>query len=268
MDNPQPALQKPSAWRRMPKWLRKVITYVIAIVILLLGWYLTALAVDSPALPTPLETIPEFIRYIGDLAPAFLVSLYRIVIAMLIAAAIGIPLGLFLGCSRKVDALVAPLIYLIYPIPKIVLLPVLFVLMGLGDTPKIALIALTVFFQVLVSVRDAAKLVPVDALLSVRSLGGSRWDLYRHVVIPAVVPELFTTLRVGSGIAIAVLFLAEAIAGSTGLGYFIVNAWSMINYPRMFAGIIAMAILGVLIYEVLELIESRLTRWRRAGRRS
>ena len=160
------------------------------------------------------------------------------------------------------DTLFAPVLYLLYPIPKVVLLPILLVLLGLADAPKIVLISLTVFFQVLVAVRDAVRSVPEGALLSIRALGGGLLDEYRHVTIPATMPAVFTSLRIGVGTAIAVLFIAEAMAGSTGLGYFIMQSWSMVNYPRMFAGIIAMALLGVVLYAIFDLLERRLTRWR------
>ena len=127
-----------------------------------------------------------------------------------------------------------------WPASKVVLLPVLIVLLGLADAPKIVLIAITVFFQVLVTVRDASKSVPEQSILSMRSLGASRLDIYRHAIVPATLPELFTALRISSGTAVAILFFAEGIAGSTGLGYFIVNAWALLAYPKMFAGIIAM----------------------------
>lgn len=245
--------------------LRKIAGYAGALAIVLLGWHVTAVLLGSPALPTPIETLAVLGRYIGAIAPAFWVSLYRILAGLAIGTIPAVPIGLVLGRSRHVDAVFAPVLYLLYPIPKIVLLPVLLVLLGLADAPKIALIAITVFFQVLVSVRDAAKLVPDDAVTSVRSLGAGRLDVYRHVVVPAVLPELFTALRIGSGTAVAVLFLAESFAGSTGLGYFIVDAWGMIDYPRMFAGIVAMAVLGVVLYAAFDVAENRLTRWRRAG---
>ena len=88
--------------------------------------------------------------------------------------------------------------------------------------------------------------------------------MWRYVVLPATLPELFTTLRVSCAVAIAVLFFSESIAGSTGLGYFIMESWAMVNYPRMFAGIIALGALGVLIYELFDLLERRSTRWRRS----
>ncbi len=120
------------------------------------------------------------------------------------------------------------------------------------------------FFQILVTSRDAARAIPPASVLSVRSLGAGRMQVFRHVVVPAALPEIFTALRIGTGTAIAVLFLAESVAGTSGLGYYIVDAWGRIDYNAMFAGILAMAILGVVLYEVLDALESRLCRWTRA----
>ncbi len=242
--------------------LKHVLCMVFGIVFVLAGWHITAVLLNTPALPTPAQTVPILLKFLPDLAPGFLVSLYRVVIALAIGTVLGLPVGLLLGRSPRVDALFAPVLYILYPLPKIVLLPILLVLLGLADAPKIALIALTVFFQVVVVMRDAAKAIPEQTVSSVRSLGGGRLDVLRHVVLPATLPELFTTLRVSSAIAIAVLFFAEAIAGSTGIGYFIMNSWAMVNYPRMFAGIIALAVLGVLIYELFDVLERRATKWR------
>lgn len=243
--------------------LKRLGCYLFAIVFVLAGWEITALLLQTPALPTPGQTVPVFIQYAGDMWPDFKISLGRLIISLIIGTVIALPIGLGLGRSKRADALFAPVLYILYPLPKIVLLPILLVLLGLGGAPKIALISLTIFFQVIVVMRDAAKAIPEQTILSVRSLGGSKASLWRHVIIPATLPELFTTLRVSSAVAIAVLFFAEAIAGSTGIGYFIMASWAMVNYPRMFAGIIALALLGVLIYEVFDIIERRATRWRR-----
>lgn len=243
-------------------FVRKLAGYLFAIVFILAGWQVTSLIVDNAVLPGPFDAIPMVGTYFGDLWPAFLVSLYRVVAAMLIGTVLAIPLGLMCGRSPRVDAVFAPVLYFLYPLPKVVLLPVLVVLMGLADAPKITLIALTIFFQVLVTVRDAAQGVPEESVMSMRSLGAGCFDIYRHVIVPATLPELFTALRISSGTAVAILFFAESLAGSTGLGYFIVDAWALLAYPKMFAGIIAMALLGVVLYEVFDVAERRLTRWR------
>lgn len=233
--------------------------YAFAIAFVLAGWEITALLLNTPALPTPQETVPVFAQYAAALWPDFRISLGRIVAGLAIGTVFAVPIGLALGRSPRADAFFAPVLYILYPIPKIVLLPILLVLLGLGGAPKIALVALTIFFQVVMVMRDAAKGIPEPMVLSVQSLGGSRWDIWRHVVIPSTLPQLFTSLRVSSAVAIAVLFFAEAIAGSTGIGYFIMQSWSMVSYPRMFAGIIALAILGVAIYELFDVLERRLS---------
>lgn len=250
----------------MTTFVKRVLCYVFAICFVLLAWELGALALHTPAFPTLQETIPVFCAFAPSMVADFLISLHRVGFSLVVGTLLGLPLGLLLGRCPRVDALFAPVLYILYPLPKIVILPILLVLLGLGGTPKIALITLTVFFQVVMVMRDSARGIPEPLVASVRSLGGSRWDVWRHVVIPSTLPELFTTLRVSVAIAIAVLFFSESIAGSTGLGYFIMNSWAMVNYPRMFAGIIALALLGVAIYLFFDVCERRLTRWRKAGR--
>lgn len=242
--------------------LRKVGGYLFAVAFIVAGWWLTALALNSPALPTPAETVAVLADNAAVLVPYFWVSAYRVVVSLVIGTVLAVPIAHICARSRTLDTLFAPVLYLLYPIPKVVLLPILLVLLGLADAPKIVLISLTVFFQVLVAVRDAVRAVPESAIWSIRALGGGVLDEYRHVAIPATMPAVFTSLRIGVGTAIAVLFIAEAMAGSTGLGYFIMQSWSMVNYPRMFAGIIAMALLGVVLYAVFDVVERRLTRWR------
>jgi NitT/TauT family transport system permease protein len=250
----------------MTGWARKLLGYLGALAVLLLAWAGLSAVIGSPALPGPIIAIMTFVQQWAEIWPQILISGARVIVAMVIGTALAVPLGLWLGRSPRADAMAAPMIFLLYPIPKVVFLPVLLVLLGLGNTPKIALIALIVFFQILVTARDAAKAVPEGSIVSVRSLGASRFDVYRHVVVPASLPDIFTALRIGTGTAIAVLFLAESIAGTNGLGYYIVDAWGQIDYPAMFAGIIAMALLGVVLYEALDALETWATRWRTAGR--
>jgi NitT/TauT family transport system permease protein len=246
--------------------LRKAFGYGAAVVVLLGGWHLASMALGSPALPPPAEALPVFADLIPELLPHAVISLRRVLMAMTVGTVLAVPLGLAIGRSRTADAVFAPLLFLTYPVPKVVFLPVLLVLFGIGDESKIVLIALIVFFQILMTARDAARAVPPGAVLSVRSLGAGRLAVARHVVFPAALPDIFTALRIGTGTAIAVLFFAESIAGTDGLGWFVIDAWGMIGYPRMFAGILAMAVLGVVLYEALDAVEAWTTRWRRAGR--
>ncbi len=248
----------------MTRLTRRVLGYLAASGVLLIGWQLLALVIDSPALPGPLPALRAFIgSFTAGLLPHLVTSVVRIVSSMLIGTILAVPLGLLVGRSPRLDAVAAPLLFLVYPVPKVVFLPVLLVLLGIGDAPKVALITLIIFFQILVTARDAARGIAPAPVQSVRSLGATRWQVFRHVVIPATLPEVFTALRISTGTAIAVLFFSETIAGTNGLGWYIIDAWTRIAYSEMFAGIIAMALVGVVLYEVLEATEARICRWTR-----
>ena len=251
----------------MNGWGRKVVGYLGAIAAILVFWQLGALALDSRALPGPVPAFSAFFSaFASELAPHLAVSTWRVLAATALGTVLGVPAGLVLGRSPRIDAVAAPLIFLTYPIPKIVFLPILLVILGLGDASKIVLITLIVFFQLLVTARDAARAIPAGSVLSVRSLGAGRMDVFRHVVVPAALPDIFTALRIGTGTAVAVLFVAESIGGTTGLGYYIVDAWGRLAYDSMFAGILGMALLGVVIYELLEVAEARMCPWTRVER--
>jgi NitT/TauT family transport system permease protein len=233
---------------------------------MLVFWELASLLLRNPALPAPADAIGQVVEQFPVLLPHFGYSAMRAGVSMVIGLVVGAPLGLALGRSKRADVIAGPLIFLNYPVPKAVFLPVLLVLLGIGNASIIALIAIIVFFQILVTARDAARAIPGASVLSVRSLGADRWQVFTNVIVPGALPEIFTALRIGAGTAVAVLFFSESVAGSTGLGYYVFDAWGRIQYGQMFAGILAMALLGVVLYEVIEVAEARLCRWERAGR--
>lgn len=238
--------------------MRKALAYLWGTLLVLVLWWALAAALQSPALPTPLATLPVLADEANAIWPHFCLSLERIALGMAIGTVLGAPLGLLLGCSKRADQWFGPVLYILYPLPKVVFLPVLFVLLGLGGEAKVTLIAIAVFFQMMVTMRDAAKAVPQSLLEAFWSLGATRWQGFCHVTAPLSLPSLFTALRVTTGTAVAILFIAESMAGSTGLGYFIMHAWSVLEYKQMFAGIVAMAVMGVVIYEAFDVAEKRL----------
>lgn len=239
--------------------MRRAVGYVWATAFVLIAWGLLAVVVASPALPGPVQTAQELVDNAGTLAPQFAISLGRLLAGLAIGTVLGAPFGLFSGMLPQVDRFVAPVAYILYPVPKIVFLPVLFVFFGLGGEAKIILIAIAVFFQMMITMRDAARAVPRQTIEAMRSLGGSERLVFFHVIVPATLPALFSALRVSTGTAVAILFIAESMAGSTGLGYYIMHSWSMLEYARMFSGIVAMAVMGVVLYEVFDLAERKLS---------
>lgn len=235
---------------------------IMSIIILLFVWWLLALALTSPAVPPPLGAVKSFLISLrGELLIHLGISLYRVLVSLILAAAVGVPLGIFLGKNPEIDARIAPMIYLTYPVPKVVFMPIFLILLGIGDISKVVLITLIIFYQILVTTRDAAKNLAKGYISSVRSLGAGSRDLYLHVFLPGCLPSILTSLRLGLGTAMAVLFLAETYATQKGIGFFIMDSLSRMNYEEMFAGIIAMGLMGFILYIMLDKTEKVLCEW-------
>jgi ABC-type nitrate/sulfonate/bicarbonate transport system permease component len=239
---------------------------LLAFIFLIVVWQLAAWVVNRPILPSPIEVGQVFLMELRrGLFGHFAVSLWRVIASTLLAIALAAPLGLILGQSKSLNNLISPVIYLVYPIPKVVFVPVVLLFLGLGDAPKIFIIFLILFFQILVLVRDQAASLRPELIQSVRSLGAGRRALFRFVYLPASLPAILTALRQSVGTAVAVLYVAELYATQRGLGYYIyLNGSTLFNYPAMYAGIVAMSILGLGLYFGVDWLEKRLCAWQYA----
>lgn len=239
--------------------------YAGAVIFLLVLWEIASLALNKPYFPGPYESFLAFGREMAKgLWAHLLVSAARVVVSLAAALAPAVVLGMVLGRVERFDRYAAPLIYLTYPVPKIIFLPLVITLLGLGDLSKIFLISVIAFFQILVTARDASRQVSRGMVDSVLSLGAGELQIYRHVIYPACLPKILTALRISLGTAIAVLFFSETIAnrgGIGGIGYHLMEAWARLEWDVMFAGIIAMGIMGFGLYLFLDWLEKRLCPW-------
>ena len=244
--------------------------YAVAAVLMIAAWKALAWGLGSVMLPPPEAALAAFGLAVKTRAfwGHFLASTYRVAAAMAVAWLIAFPAGILLGYHRLSDRYLSPFVFLTYPIPKIVLLPVFLVVFGLGDFAKIFMIALIIGYQILVATRDGVRTLDRKHIDAFRSLGGNGAQTLRHVLIPAALPHGFTALRIGTGTGIAVLFFVESFATTRGLGYFIMDAWGRFDYQQMFVGIIGMSLLGVLLYEAFNYGERALCTWKNleAGR--
>ncbi len=237
---------------------------LLAFVFVIAVWEIAAWLVNRSILPAPWTVFSIFWFELsrGDLAEHFLVSLWRVIAGMLLAILTAAPVGLVLGQSKRLNRLFSPIIYISYPIPKVVFVPVILLFFGAGDTSKIVIIFMILFFQILVLVRDQAASLRPELLQSVRSLGAGRRALFCYVYLPASLPAILTALRQSVGTAIAVLYIAELFATTRGLGYYIYFQGStLLNYPAMYAGILAMSLLGLGMYFSVDWLERRLCKW-------
>lgn len=225
-------------------------------------WQLLAMMVRSPILPSPVSVIPLFLILLpGELGLHLLASSARVFTAICISIVTAVPVGLVLGQSKRMNRIFSPLISIVYPIPKIVLLPVVYVLIGITDISKIFLISLILFFQILVVVRDEAANLPNELILSVKSLGAGRMGLFFFVYFPASIPAMLTAIRISIGTAIAVLFIAEQSMTDYGLGYFIiVKTYQVLLYREMYSGILAIGLLGLFLYYIIDFLDRRINK--------
>ena len=241
------------------KWKDALFGLIAALII----WQALAMLLNRNVFPPPAQVLIVFGRLIGqDLGRHFLVSAWRVTAAIALAVVTAVPIGLGLGQTPRLNRLFSPLIYIAHPIPKIVFLPIILILLGSGDASKIFIIGIILFFQILVVVRDEAAQLRPELILSVRSIGAGRRALFRFVYFPATVPAVLTALRVSVGTAVAVLFFAESFATTSGLGYYIlVESWGALRYAQMYAGVLAMSLLGLLLYFFIDTLERRLAPW-------
>ena len=244
--------------------LKKIWSFIKGFIILNILWYICAIVMNSRILPTPDKIylhLPELFKngfYVHIVA-----SLYRIFIGLLLAFFIGSIIGLIMGYSEKFNKILNPLVYFAYPIPKTALLPVVMTLYGLGDGSKITIVVLITVFQVIVSVRDAVINVEKVNYNPLISLGASSMQKFYHVTLPAILPEVLTNTRLSIGTALSVLFFAEAYGTSSGIGYFIQDAWTRINYIDMYSGIVILSVLGLILFIILDCIEAHFCRWKK-----
>ncbi len=242
----------------------KISDSVIGLLMFLFFWQVLAWIIRRPIMPSPIVVLPLFFTSIfGELGLHLLASTGRVLAAIGFSVITAVPIGLGLGQVPKLDRIFAPLIAIVYPIPKIVFLPVIYVLMGITDVSKIFLIAMIIFFQILVVVRDEAANLHPELILSVRSLGAGRRALFRYVYFPSCIPAVLTALRVSTATAIAVLFIAEQSLTTYGLGYYIVvETYQVLKYREMYTGILAMGLLGLALYFVIYNLELRICRYK------
>lgn len=252
--------------------MRLVFAYFLGIVLIFGAWTIVsfslAWAKGRPILPYPWQAASAAGENIWTLLSAFGLSALRFFLALVVSFFLGLPLGLAAGFEPKLDQFLSPLIYLLYPMPPVALLLFLYLAFGLGEVVRLVVVVMALFFQVVVAAQGAAKFISPTHIVAVRSTGASRWQLYWHVVIPATLPNVLTAARVSVGLGITMLYIAETKLGillppSQGLGRFI--EYYTFRADIALAGVVALALLGLLFYVLLEVLERRLCRWKYVG---
>ena len=243
---------------------KAIASYFFAAAGIFVIWQIVALLTHIPMIPSPILVLETLIDvFFSDIAIHAGYSFFRILAGLLLAIVIGYPLGIMMGYFKKCDRLLSPFVYLTYPIPKISLLPIIMLILGVGEFAKILMIFLIIVFQVVIAVRDGIREIPKETFFPLISLGASFKHFFFYVLWPATLPKFLTAIRVAMATAISVLFFTETFGTTYGMGYFIMDAWLRVNYLEMYAGIVALSYIGLIIFCFIDFLENLSCRWQK-----
>ncbi|VVE78550.1 ABC transporter permease [Pandoraea sputorum] len=243
-----------------------------AVLTVLVFWQLGAAVgwTDPVFLPSPVELV----RTTLDLASHGYqqislwhhigVSLLRALSAFAASIVIGVPLGLLMGLTPALSAALDPFVQFLRPLPKIALIPLTVVWFGIGESSKFFLIFISCFLSVVVGAAAAVGSVSRARMLAGQTLGASRYQIFRHVVLPNALPEIFTSVRLSIGIGWTSLIAAELVAASSGLGWMVMNSGTYLRTDVVMVGILLLGLIGYLLDYAIVIAQRVMVPW--AGR--
>jgi ABC-type nitrate/sulfonate/bicarbonate transport system permease component len=223
-------------------WVLRVFFWIA---VLALWQLLSARGHPDYVLP-PLEIGQHFIAALGtrELYTHAWASLIRALPGFALGSILGIILGLAAGVRPGVDDTVSPLVFLTYPVPKIVMLPLFMLWFGIGDLSKILIIALACFYPAFINAFYGARATPRILVWSARNMGAADAQIFRRVVLPAAMPQIFAGLRVSFALSFIVMFATEMINARSGLGHLIRDAENSLQFDLMYVSLLTIAMLG------------------------
>jgi len=243
-----------SHWRR-----------IASVAVLLLLWQALVQAgrINPLFLPAPLSVLAAMweLTRSGELPWAVLVSLNRVLQGFAYGAAAGVLLGLLAGAIRWVEDVLDPWVAAAYPIPKSALFPLFLLWFGLGDPSKIVTIAVGVLFLVLVNTITGVHSINPVLLKAARDLGATRLQVFTKVILPRALPNIFTGLRLGAGMALILVFITEIEATKAGLGFLLWEAFQLMDTRHVFVGVVTFGVLGVATTWLLQWLERVTCPW-------
>lgn len=247
--------------KRFGNMIREILTGALLVNIV---WWIASMLLNTNTLANPVTVysrLGEIIRQ--SMGIHILASFERILAGVGISVLLGVSIGLWMHHSRAANKLLGSFIYFTYPVPKLALLPVVMLLAGIGEATKIIMIVLIIVFQIIIATRDAANNIPKENYHILTTLGATPWNILKKITLPAILPDLFTTLRIAVGTAVSILFVTETYGTQQGMGYYIVDAWMRINYTDMYAGIVILSMMGFSLFLLIDILDAIFCKWKK-----
>ena len=219
---------------------------------------------DPRFFPAPTSIVGTFWSLLvsGELWRHTYATMTRIIVGFLMGAVPALILGVLLGLAPLARAFATPIVFALYPVPKVAILPLIMLIFGLGEMSKYVVIAIAVFFLVLVN--TMAGVLHIDRIYFdvSKNFNTSRRDLYLRVVLPGALPLIFTGLKLGIGVALIVLVTSEFVGARTGVGVLIFESWQVFAIERLFVGLVVVSFLGYVLSLLFDELERFLIPWR------
>jgi ABC-type nitrate/sulfonate/bicarbonate transport system permease component len=242
--------------------------YLISPIALLLIWQLLLMLGfgDRRFIPAPTDIAARFWALIenGELALNTGATLWRVFAGFIVGSVPAVAVGLLMAMFKPVRIFVDPLIAAIFPIPKIALMPLLLLAFGFGDASKIALVAIAVFFPVVINTYTGAANIEKIFCEVAKNYGASQTVMFTRIVFFGALPTMFAGLRIALAVSFIVLVAAEFVASKVGLGYMIWNSWELLQVDIMFVGIVTIGVLGLITSVLFQELERKVIPWKAA----
>ena len=180
----------------------------------------------------------------------------------ILSAVVAVPFGISIGWYKKMSYIFDPFVNAMNATPRVALLPLVIIWLGIGILSKVGIIFLGAVFPILINTRDGVKTTPINLLTAARSFGASEWMIFKTVVLPSTIPFILTGLRLGLGRAIVGVMVGELYAATAGIGFMITVAGATFQTDKVFVGVLIFALAGMLGMELLTRLEARFNKWR------
>jgi ABC-type nitrate/sulfonate/bicarbonate transport system permease component len=254
------------ARRKMSLSNRDRLISIASPIALLLIWEILVRVgfLDARFFPAPSSVFETLVQLVedGSLWANTWATLQRLFWGFFLGGIPGLLLGIGMGLNRTLRAIVDPLISTTYPVPKSAIFPLILLIFGLGEGSKIVMVAIGVFYPVLINSTIGVLEINKIYLDVGRNFKASRWQTFRTIAFPGAVPSIMSGIKLGLGLGLMLIAIAEMIGAKSGLGFMIWNAWEILSVETMYVGLIVIALLGVIFSIVLNEIESKLVPWK------
>jgi len=223
------------------------------------------LKIDRFVLPAPSEVAISLWTYTGPIMVNAMQTLMSTLVGFAMAVVFGLVLGLVVGASRTVYDGLYPVMIGFNSIPKVAIVPVLVIWFGIGTVPAIITAFTISFFPIVVNVATGLATIEPEMQDVLRALGARKWQIMLKIGIPRTMPYFFASLKVSITLAFIGSIIAETVAANVGIGYLMMAASSRFDVPLVFAGLMVVAAMGIIMYEIFAVMERRITFWATRG---